>query len=178
MEALLRSQIVSWGGELGEIPDFNICGSFFKELFENIDAETATDMQESRWIANQKLTKTEPTLNRLRKGSIIQEFQRKQIAKNTVKGTESAVHRLQAWYNDRYGQTQELTNINKTNASDLLKHFFSKNTEGNVWTGKVLYSCLQQYGQKSIHKRDERPAPAAVLYSFQLFHLELLPDQP
>ena len=31
---------------------------------------------------------------------------------------------VQAWYNDRYGKTLELTSINKTNASDLLKHFF------------------------------------------------------
>ena len=38
--------------------------------------------------------------------------------------TESAVRRLQAWYNDRYGKTLELTSINKTNASDLLRHFF------------------------------------------------------
>ena len=54
----------------------------------------------------------------------IEEFQRKQVAKNTAKGTESAVRRLQAWYNDRYGKTLELASINKTNASDLLKHFF------------------------------------------------------
>ena len=43
MEALSRSQIVFCGGELGEIPNFDIWGSFFKVLFENIDAETATD---------------------------------------------------------------------------------------------------------------------------------------
>ena len=39
MEELLRSHI---GGELGEIPNFDICGTFFKELFENVDAETET----------------------------------------------------------------------------------------------------------------------------------------
>ena len=51
-------------------------------------------------------------------------FQRKEITKNTVKGTENAVpavRRLQAWYNDRYGKTLELTSINKANASDLLQ---------------------------------------------------------
>ena len=54
----------------------------------------------------------------------IEEFQSKQVAKNTVKGTESAVRRLEAWYNDRYGKKLVLSSINKTNVSDLLKHFF------------------------------------------------------
>ena len=40
-----------------------------------------------------------------------------QVAKNTVKGTESAVRRLEAWYNDRYGKKLVLSSINKTNAS-------------------------------------------------------------
>ena len=46
------------------------------------------------------------------------------LLKNTVKGTESAVRRLEAWYNDRYDKKLVLSSINKTNASDLLKHFF------------------------------------------------------
>ena len=54
----------------------------------------------------------------------MEEFHRKQVAKNTVTGTESAVRRLEAWYNDRYGRKLVLSSINKTNASDLLKHFF------------------------------------------------------
>ena len=31
---------------------------------------------------------------------------------------------FEAWYNDRYGKKLVLSSINKTNASDLLKHFF------------------------------------------------------
>ena len=49
------------------------------------------------------------------------------IAKNTVKGTVRECFSslsVEAWYNDRYGKTLDLTSINKTNASDLLKHFF------------------------------------------------------
>ena len=42
MEELSRSHIISRGDELGEMTNFDICGSFFKELFENIDAETET----------------------------------------------------------------------------------------------------------------------------------------
>ena len=54
----------------------------------------------------------------------MEEFHRKQVAKNTDKGTESAVPHLEAWYNDQYGRKLVLLSINKTNASDLLKHFF------------------------------------------------------
>lgn len=53
----------------------------------------------------------------------LKEFQSKQVAKSTVKGTESAVRRFEAWYNDRYGKKLLLSSINKPNASDLLKHF-------------------------------------------------------
>ena len=42
MEELSTTHIVSCGGESGEIPNFDICGTFFKELFENIDAGTET----------------------------------------------------------------------------------------------------------------------------------------
>ena len=34
MEELSRSHIVSCGDELGEMPNFDICGTFFKDLFE------------------------------------------------------------------------------------------------------------------------------------------------
>ena len=100
---------------------------FFKELLENIDAKTETGESPSK-----KLTKLGPNLSRVRKRSSItilddegiEEFQKKQDAKNTVKGIESAVRRVQPWYNNRYSQTLELTCINKTNPFVLLKHFF------------------------------------------------------
>ena len=53
----------------------------------------------------------------------IEDLQSKQVAKNTAKGTKSAVRRLVFWYNDRYGKKLVLSSINKTNASDLLRHF-------------------------------------------------------
>ena len=104
----------------------------FSELFENIDAETETGESPSK-DSEPKTNETEPQTepSRKRSSSIvilddeeIEEFQRNQVAKNTAKGTESAVRRLQAWYNDRYGKSLELASINKTNASGLLKHFF------------------------------------------------------
>ena len=113
-----------------EMPNFDICGTVFKELFKDIDeldvdakTETAASSENSR----RKCTENEQNK---RKRSIvilddeIKEFQSKQVAKNTVKGTESAVRRLEAWYNDRYGKKLVLSSINRTNASDLLKHFF------------------------------------------------------
>ena len=75
---------------------------FFKELFENIDAETETgesssNGSESKTGATE--AQTEPSRKRssivILDGEGIEEFQRKQVAKNTVKGTESAVRRLQ-----------------------------------------------------------------------------------
>ena len=130
MEELSRSHIVSCDDELGEMPNFDICGTFFKDLFENIDAETVT--RESPRKDSEPKTEAQTESNRKRSSSIvilddeeIEEFQRKQVAKNTAKGTESAVRRLQAWYSDRYGKPLELASINKTNASDLLKHLAS-----------------------------------------------------
>ena len=59
LEELSRSHIASCGDELGEMPNFNnICGAFFKELFENIDAETETEESPSR-----KLTQLSPKLS-------------------------------------------------------------------------------------------------------------------
>ena len=103
----------------------------FSELFGNIDTETETG-ESSNKDSEAKANETEPqTEPRKKRSSIvilddeeIKEFQKKQVTENTVKGTESAVRRLKAWYNDRYGQTLQLTSINKANASDLLKHLF------------------------------------------------------
>ena len=87
-------------------------------MFKDIDAETET--RESPSKDNEpKTNATEPQTQKrssvvILDGEEIEEFQRKQVAKNTVKRTESAVRRLQAWYNDRYGRALELTSINKT----------------------------------------------------------------
>ena len=48
MEELSRSHIVSRGDELGEMPNVDICGTFFKELFDNIDTETETEESPSK----------------------------------------------------------------------------------------------------------------------------------
>ena len=131
MEELSRSHIISRGDELGEMPNVDICSTFCKELFDSIDTESETGEspnKDSEAKANETEPQTEP---RKERSSIvilgdeeIKEYQKKQVAKNTVKEPESAVRRLQAWYNDRYGQTLQLTSINKANAADLLKHFF------------------------------------------------------
>ena len=114
-----------------EMPNFDIFGTVFKELFKDIDVldvDAKTETAASSENSGRKSTENEQNK---RKRSIvileddeIEEFQSKQVAKNTVKGTESAVRRLEAWYNDRYGKELVLSSINKTNASDLLKHFF------------------------------------------------------
>ena len=131
MEELSRSHIVSRGDELGQIPNVDICSTFLKELFDNVDTESETGESPSK-DSEPKANETEPQTEPRKKRSSfvilddeeIKEFQKKQVAKNSVEGTESAVRRLQAWYNDRYGQKLQLTSINKPNASDLLKHFF------------------------------------------------------
>ena len=118
-----------------EMPNFDICGTVFKELFKDIDVldvDAKTETAASSENSGRKSTENEQNK---RKRSIvileddeIEEFQSKQVAQNTVKGTESAVRRLEAWYNDRYGKKLVLSSINKANASDLMKHLFSGNT--------------------------------------------------
>ena len=131
MEELSRSHIVSRGDELGEIPNGDICGAFFKELFDNIDTESETGESPSKDSEpNANETEPQPEPRKKRSGFVIlddeeiKEFQKKQVAKNTVKRTESAVRRLQAWYNDRCGQTLKFSNINKANPADLMKPLF------------------------------------------------------
>ena len=90
-----------------EMPNFDICGTVFKELFKDIDVldvdaktETTASSENSGKIS------TENEQNKRKRSIVfleddeIEEFQSKQVAKNTVKGTESAVRRLEAWYND------------------------------------------------------------------------------
>ncbi|KAJ7371904.1 hypothetical protein OS493_022001 [Desmophyllum pertusum] len=101
-------------------------------LFENIDAETETT-RVRRVQQNSELKHANEASKRKRSIVIleedeIEEFQKNQVAKNTVKGTECAVRRLEAWYNERYGKKLVLTNINKANAAELIEAFFSGNT--------------------------------------------------
>ncbi|KAJ7365240.1 hypothetical protein OS493_005335 [Desmophyllum pertusum] len=125
----LKSQKVLSDDELGEMPNFDLCGAFLREvgLFENIDAETETTESVESSKNSELKHGNEPSK---RKRSIvileedeIEEFQKNQVAK-IVKGTECAVRHLEAWYNERYGKKLVLTNINKANAAELLKHFF------------------------------------------------------
>ncbi|XP_015762583.1 PREDICTED: scavenger receptor cysteine-rich type 1 protein M130-like [Acropora digitifera] len=92
-----------------EMPNFDICGTVFKELFEGIDeldvdAKTETAAS-SGCFGFRKINRGKSTENEQskRKRSIVileddemEELQSKQVAKNTAKGTESAVCRLEA----------------------------------------------------------------------------------
>ena len=59
MEELSRSHIVSRGDELGEMANVDICSTFFKELFDNIDTETETGESPSK-DGEAKANETEP----------------------------------------------------------------------------------------------------------------------
>ena len=106
---------------------------FFKELFDTIDTESETGESPSK-DSEPKANETEPqTEPRKKRSSIvilddeeIEEFQKKSRLRIQRKLSKelSAARRLQAWYNDRYGQKLQLTSNNKANAADLLKHFF------------------------------------------------------
>ena len=50
---------------MGEIPNFDICGTFFKELFKNIDAETETGESLNK-DSDPKTNVIEPKLSRVR----------------------------------------------------------------------------------------------------------------
>ena len=88
MEEFSRSHIVSRGDELGEMPNVDICRTFFKELFDNIDSESETGESPSKYSeaeANETEPQTEP---RKKRSSIvilddeeIEEFQKKKAAR-------------------------------------------------------------------------------------------------
>lgn len=99
----------------------------FVGLFKAIDVldvDAKTETAASSENSGRKSTENEQNKRKRRFVLLvddeIEEFQSKQVAKNTVKGTGSAVCRLEAWYNDRYGKKLLLSSINKTNASHLL----------------------------------------------------------
>ena len=71
MEELSRSHIFSCGGELGEIPNFDICGTFFRvKLFENIGAETETGESLNK-DSEPQTDESEPKLSRVRKEIVL-----------------------------------------------------------------------------------------------------------
>ena len=118
MGELSRSHIVFRCDELSEMANVNFCGTFFKELFDNIDTETETGESLNK-DSEPKANETEPqTETRKKRSSIvnlddegIEEFQKKSTSRIRRKLSKelSAVRRLQAWYNDRYGQKLQLT---------------------------------------------------------------------
>ena len=81
-----------------EMPNFDICGTVFHELFKDIDVLDVDAKTET--AASSKNSGRKSTVNgkNKRKRSIfilddeIEEFQSKQVAKNTVKGSESAFY--------------------------------------------------------------------------------------
>ena len=128
--------------------------SYLRTSMYDINVDAKTETAASSENSGRKSTENEQKRKRsivILEDDEIEEFQSKQVAKNTVKGTESAVRRLEAWYNDRYGEKLVLSSINKTNASDLLKHFCleirdtRKDSLGEEYEPSTL-SSLQQYG--------------------------------
>ena len=87
MEELSWSHIVSRKDELGEMPNVDICGTFFKELFDNIDTETEARESPSK-DSEAKANETEPQTDPRKKRSSfvilddeeIEKFQKKQVA--------------------------------------------------------------------------------------------------
>ena len=78
-----------------EMPNFDICGTVFKKLFKDInvlDVDVKTEAAASSENSGRKSTKNEQ--NKSRRSIVIleydeiEEFQSKEDAKNTVKGTE------------------------------------------------------------------------------------------
>ena len=70
-----------------EMPNFDICRTVFKELFKDIDV---LDVYSGRKSTENEQNKRKRSIVILEDDEI-EEFQSKQVAKNTVKGTESAV---------------------------------------------------------------------------------------
>ena len=80
-----------------EMPNFDICRTVFKELFKDIDVLDVYAKTETAASSENSGRKSTENEQNKRKRSIIileddeiEEFQSKQVAKNTVKGTESA----------------------------------------------------------------------------------------
>ena len=85
-----------------EMPIFDICGTVFKELFEGIDVLDVNAKTETGASSEINGRKSRENEQNKRKRSIVileddemEELQSKQVAKNTAKGTESAVCRLE-----------------------------------------------------------------------------------
>ena len=81
------------------------------DCFKDIDVLDVDAKTETAALSENSGRKSTENEQNKRKRSIvileddeIEEFQSKQVAKNTVKGTESDVRRVEAWYNDRYGK--------------------------------------------------------------------------
>ena len=51
-------------------------------------------------------------------------FKENMVAANTKKNTSVAVRRLKAWYKEKYGMEINLEQISKSEAPNLLQHFF------------------------------------------------------
>ena len=82
-----------------EMPNFDICGTVFKELFKDIDVLDVNVKTETAASSENSGRKSTVNKQNERKTSIfileddeIEEFQSKQVAKNTVKGTESGFY--------------------------------------------------------------------------------------
>jgi len=82
-----------------EMPNFDICGTVFKELFKDIDVldvDAITETAASSENSGRKSTVNEQNKRKrsifILEDDVIEEFQSKQVAKNTLKGTESAFY--------------------------------------------------------------------------------------
>ena len=86
-----------------EMPNFDICGTVFKELFEGtdvLDVVTKTETAASSEMNGRKSTENEQNKRKrsifILEDDAIEELQSKQVANNTAKGTESVLSRLEA----------------------------------------------------------------------------------
>ena len=84
-----------------EMPNFDICRTVFKELFKDIDVlDVYAKTETAASSENSGRKSTENEQNKRKRSIVILEddeivkFQSKQVAKNTVKGTKSAVRNL------------------------------------------------------------------------------------
>ena len=95
----------------------------YKNLFAQLDVQDEDKQTQS---GNKELREKQKRKSSIviLEGEEIDDFERKQVAKNTTKLTDSAVRRLSSWYLERYGKQIKLSEINKDKAADLLKHFF------------------------------------------------------
>ena len=104
-------------------------------MFDNIDTESETGESPSK-DSEMKTNETEPqTEPRKKRSSIvilddeeIEEFQKKSRSRRTLSKELSAVRRLQAWCNDRYGKKTAVDKHQQSQRCRPAEALLSRNT--------------------------------------------------